>query len=331
MKRALISGITGQVGAFLADLLLKKGYEVHGLVRRSSIPNTGRIEHLLDSLTLHYADLTDGTNLSRLMSYYRPDEIYHLGAQSHVKVSFDLPEYTFDCGATGTMRLLEAVRSAGLVGSTKFYNAASSEMFGGCSANPCPPTGYTEDSPFHPRSPYGVAKLAAYWTTRNYREAYGLFAASGIIFNSESPLRGDTFVTKKIAKVVARIEYGLQEKLLLGNIAASRDWIHARDAAEAMYLILQQDQPGDFVIASGISHTVEDFCRMAFEYRGIFQWRELLEFDPCMIRPSEVDFLLGDSTKARTKLGWAPKTSVEQIVIEMVDHEISLIERRLAD
>lgn len=327
MKRALITGITGQVGAFLAELLLSKGYEVHGLTRRSSSPNTSRIDPILERLTLHYADLADGTNLSRLLARVRPDEIYHLGAMSHVKVSFDVPEYTFDVGATGTMRLLEAIRSAGLVGSTKFYNAASSEIFGGKN---CPPTGYTEESPFHPRSPYGVAKLAAYWATRNYREAYCLFGASGLIFNSESPLRGDTFVTKKIARAVARIEFGLQEGLLLGNMSASRDWIHAQDAAEAMYLILQQDQPEDFVIASGVSHTVEDFCRMAFEYRGINDWQKRLEFDPGMIRPSEVDFLLGDSTKARTKLGWVPKTSLEEIVVEMVDHEVEQIENGTA-
>lgn len=323
MKRALITGITGQVGSFLAELLLSKGYEVHGLVRRASVSNTSRIDHLLERLTLHYADLCDGTNLTRLLNTIRPDEIYHLGAMSHVKVSFDMPEFTFDVGATGTVRLLEAIRNADLTHTTRFYNAASSEMFGGRN---CPPSGYTEESPFHPRSPYGVAKLAAYWATRNYREAYGLFAASGLIFNSESPLRGDTFVTKKIARAVARIEYGLQSGLQLGNMQASRDWIHARDAAEAMYLILQQVQPDDFVIASGVSKTVEDFCRMAFEYRGLDNWRELIEFDPGMLRPTEVDFLLGDSTKARTKLGWRPKTSLEEIVVEMVDHEISLIE-----
>lgn len=324
MKTALISGITGQVGSFLAELLLERGdYYVHGLTRRASTPNTSRIDHIAERLTLHYADLSDGTNLSRLLEKIRPDEVYHLAAMSHVKVSFDVPEYTFDVGATGTMRLLEALRNAGLTHTTRFYNAASSEMFGGRN---CPPTGFTEESPFYPRSPYGVAKLAAYWATKNYREAYGLFAASGLIFNSESPRRGDTFVTKKIARAVARIEYGLQTGLLLGNMQASRDWIHARDAAEAMYLILQQDEPEDFVIASGISRTVEDFCRMAFEYRGIDNWQELIEFDPGMIRPTEVDFLLGDSTKAATKLRWQPKASLESIVVEMVDHEISLIE-----
>lgn len=324
MKTALVTGITGQVGSFLAELLLERGdYYVHGLTRRASTPNTARIDHIVERLTLHYADLNDGTNLSRLMEKIRPDEAYHLGAQSHVKVSFDVPEYTFDVGATGTIRLLEAIRNAGLTHTTRFYNAASSEMFGGRN---CPLTGFTEESPFLPRSPYGAAKLAAYWATRNYREAYGLFAASGLIFNSESLRRGDTFVTRKIARAVARIEYGLQEGLLLGNMKASRDWIHARDAAEAMYLILQQENPEDFVIASGVSRTVEDFCRMAFEYRGIDNWKDLIEFDPSMLRPSEVDFLLGDSTKARTKLGWVPKTSLEEIVVEMVDHEISLIE-----
>lgn len=328
MRTALISGITGQVGSFLAELLLERGdYYVHGLIRRSSVSNTSRIDYIAERLTLHYADLGDGTNLSKLLEKIRPDEIYHLGAQSHVKVSFEVPEFTFDVGATGTMRLLEAIRSAGLSHTTRFYNAASSEMFGGLN---CPPTGFTEESPFYPRSPYGVAKLAAYWATRNYREAYGFFAASGLIFNSESPRRGDTFVTKKIARAVARIEYGLQDKLSLGNLGASRDWIHARDAAEAMYLILQQKEAEDFVIASGVTHTVEDFCRMAFEYRGINDWKTLLEFDPGMIRPSEVDFLLGDSTKARTRLGWTPKRSLEEIVVEMVDHEIEQIENGAA-
>lgn len=322
MKRALISGITGQVGSYLAELLLDKGYEVHALVRRASASNTSRIDHILDRLTVHYGDLSDGTNLSRLLADIGPYEVYHLGAMSHVKVSFDLPEFTFDVGATGTMRLLEAVRSSGL-SDIKFYHAASSEMFGGLN---CPSTGYTEESPFYPRSPYGVAKLAAYWATRNYREAYGLFAANGLIFNSESSRRGDTFVTKKIAKAVARIEYGLQDKLLLGNMQASRDWIHARDAAEAMYLILQQEKPEDFVIASGVSRTVEDFCRMAFEYRGIDNWQDLIEFDAGMIRPAEVNFLRGDSTKARTQLGWTSKTSLEEIVVEMVDYEIEQIE-----
>lgn len=323
MRTALITGITGQVGSFLAELLIERGdYYVHGLTRRASGSNTGRIDHIMERLTLHYADLSDGTNLSRLLDDICPDEVYHLGAQSHVRVSFDLPEYTCDVGATGTVRLLEAIRNTN-PHTTRFYNAASSEMFGGCN---CPPTGFTEESPFYPRSPYGVAKLAAYWATRNYREAYGIFAANGLIFNSESPRRGDTFVTKKIARAVARIEYGLQDGLLLGNMQASRDWIHARDAAEAMYLILQQAEPEDFVIASGISRTVEDFCRMAFEYRGIDNWQDLIEFDPGMLRPTEVDFLLGDSTKAATKLGWQPKASLESIVVEMVDHEISLIE-----
>lgn len=322
MRTALITGITGQVGSYLAELLLEKDYIVHGLTRRSSIDNTSRIDPIMERLTLHYADLSDGTNLSRLLDNICPDEVYHLGAQSHVRVSFDLPEYTCDVGATGTVRLLEAIRNTN-PHTTRFYNAASSEMFGGRN---CPVTGYTEESPFHPRSPYGIAKLAAHWATRNYRDAYGLFGSSGFIFNSESPRRGSTFVTKKIARAVARIEYGLQDGLLLGNMAASRDWIHARDAAEAMYLILQQEKPDDFVIASGVSHTVEDFCRMAFEYRGINDWENRIEFDPGMIRPTEVDFLLGDSTKARTQLGWAPKASLAEIVVEMVDHEISLIE-----
>lgn len=322
MKTAFLTGITGQVGSFLAELLLKNGYLVHGLVRRSSTLNTSRIEHILGQVSLHWGDLSAGTNLVEILNRVRPDEVFHLGAQSHVRVSYDAPEYTFDVGATGTMRLLEALRVAGLSKTTRFYNAASSEIFGGIK---CPETGYTEESAFHPRSPYGVSKLAAYWATKNYREAYGFFGANGIVFNTESSRRGEEFVTKKIARAVARIEWGLQDHLTLGNLEARRDWSYAPEAAEAIYRILQHDRPDDFVIATGIAHSVEQFCEAAFQYRGL-NWREHIVFDETLLRPAEVDVLIGDSSKARRQLGWEPKVSFGDLVMEMVDAEIENIE-----
>ena len=327
-KRALITGISGQDGSYLAELLLEKGYEVHGIIRRSSSFNTHRIDHLYHDpheqgvrLFTHYGDLSDAVALVKLLYELQPDEIYHLGAQSHVRVSFDIPEYTFDITGAGTVRLLEAVREAGV--NTRFYQASSSEMFGAA------PPPQNEETPFHPRSPYGVAKVAAYWATVNYREAYEMFAVNGILFNHESPRRGETFVTRKITRAVARIAAGFQEKLYLGNLDAQRDWGYAPDYVEAMWQMLQVDEPDDFVIATGETHTVRETCEIAFARQGLDP-DEYVEIDPKYYRPSEVDVLLGDASKAREKLGWEPKTRFKELVELMVDADVAALEDQLA-
>ncbi|MFL5906714.1 MAG: GDP-mannose 4,6-dehydratase [Solirubrobacterales bacterium] len=327
-KRALITGISGQDGSYLAELLLEKGYEVHGIVRRSSSFNTDRIDHLYHDpheqgvrLFTHYGDLADATALIKLLYELQPDEIYHLGAQSHVRVSFDIPEYTFDVTAAGTLRLLEAIREAGV--SPRFYQASSSEMFGSA------PPPQSESTPFHPRSPYGVAKAAAFWATVNYREAYDMFAVNGILFNHESPRRGETFVTRKITRAVARIAAGLQEKLYLGNLDAQRDWGFAPDYVEAMWLMLQADDPQDFVIATGETHSVRESVEIAFSRKGL-DWERHVEIDPKYYRPSEVDVLLGDATRAREKLGWEPKVRFKELVELMVDADVADLEAQLA-
>jgi len=320
VKRALITGITGQDGSYLTEFLLSKGYEVHGLIRRSSSFNTGRIDHLhLDrhegqpQMLLHYGDLSDGTVLRRALETVQPDEVYNLAAQSHVKVSFDMPEYSADIVGMGALRLLEAIRdhSSNLSREVRFYQAGSSEMFG---AAPAP---QNETTPFHPRSPYAVAKVAAHWFTVNYREAYGLFACNGILFNHESPRRGETFVTRKITRAVSRILAGRQSKLYLGNLDAQRDWGFAGDYVEAMWLILQQATPDDYVIATGKTYSVRQFLELAF---GMVKrdWREFVELDPRYLRPAEVDLLLGDATKAQTKLNWTPKVDFEALVRMML-------------
>ena len=345
MKKALITGITGQDGSFLAEFLIEKGYEVHGVLRRSSSFNTGRIEHLyLDewvrdmkqprSVNLHWGDMTDSSSLIRIISEVRPDEIYNLAAQSHVKVSFDVPEFTAEADAMGTLRLLEAVRIAGLADTCRIYQASTSELFGKVQEIP-----QTETTPFYPRSPYGVAKLYAFWIMKNYRESYGMFCSNGILFNHESERRGETFVTRKITLAAARIAQGLQDKLYLGNLDALRDWGYARDYVECMWLILQQDRPDDFVIATGENHSVREFCTLAFKEAGIaLHWegegidekgidvatdRVVVEVDPKYFRPAEVEQLLGDPTKARCELGWNPqKTSFEDLVRIMVQHDL---------
>ncbi len=327
-KRALITGLTGQDGSYLADLLLKKGYEVHGIIRRSSSFNTGRIEHLYRDpheqgarLFSHYGDLSDPVALTRLIYKLQPAEIYHLGAQSHVRVSFDIPEYTFDVTGTGTLRLLEAIRESEV--QTRFYQASSSEMFG---ASPPP---QNESTRFHPRSPYAVAKVAAYWATVNYREAYGMFAVNGILFNHESPRRGETFVTRKITRAVARIKAGLQDKLYMGNLDAERDWGYAPDFVEAMWLMLQADEPDDYVVATGEKHSVREALEVAFAHVGL-DYEEHVEIDPRYFRPSEVDSLLGDPTKAREKLGWEPKVRFRELVELMVDADIAELDDKLS-
>ena len=326
MKKALITGITGQDGSYLAELLLAKGYEVHGVIRRSSTFTTDRIDHLYEDahspnarLFLHYGDLTDGTGLRRILERVQPDEVYNLGAQSHVKVSFEQPEYTADVVATGTLRLLEAVRDYrdGSGREVRIYQAGSSEMFG---ASPPP---QNEKTPFYPRSPYAVGKVAAHWFAVNYREAYGMFICNGILFNHESPRRGETFVTRKITRAVGRIKMGLQDKLYLGNLDAKRDWGFAGDYVEAMWLMLQQPEPDDFVVATGEAHSVREFVEAAFDYAGL-DWKKYVEIDPRYFRPTEVDFLQGDSTKARKKLGWRPRVSFEMLVRMMVDHDTEL-------
>lgn len=326
MKKALITGITGQDGSYLAELLLQKGYEVHGIIRRASTFNTDRIDHLYKDphdpearLFLHYGDLTDGTGLRRILEKVQPDEVYNLGAQSHVKVSFEQPEYTADVVATGTLRLLEALRDYIKVSGkeVRIYQAGSSEMFG---ASPPP---QNEKTPFYPRSPYAAAKVAAYWYAVNYREAYGLFICNGILFNHESPRRGETFVTRKITRAVGRIKMGLQKKLYLGNLEAKRDWGYAGDYVEAMWLMLQQSEPDDYVIATGESHSVREFLEEAFGYVGL-DWRRYVEVDPRYFRPTEVDHLQGDATKARAKLGWRPKVTFKELVRMMVDHDLEL-------
>ncbi len=345
MQRALITGITGQDGAYLAEFLLNKGYEVHGIKRRASLFNTERIDHLYQDphesgrrLILHYGDLTDATNLIRVLQEVQPDEIYNLGAQSHVAVSFETPEYTANSDALGTLRLLEAIRILGLEQKMRFYQASTSEIFGKVQEIP-----QRETTPFYPRSPYGAAKLYAYWITVNYREAYGMFACNGILFNHESPIRGETFVTRKITRGLARIKLGLQEKLYLGNLDAKRDWGHARDFIEAQWLMLQQPEPEDFVIATGEQHSVREFVEQAGLRLGMdIVWKgrgakeqgvdrqsghTLVAVDPRYFRPTEVDTLLGDASKARLKLGWQPKTGFAQLLDEMVKEDLALAER----
>ncbi len=326
MKCALITGITGQDGSYLAEFLLSKNYQVHGIVRRASSFNTGRLDGIyIDPhnysarLHLHYGDLTDGTGLRRILEKVSPDEIYNLAAQSHVRVSFDQPEYTADAVATGTLRLLEAVRDHISVSGkqVRIYQAGSSEMFGAAS----PPQ--NENTAFYPRSPYAVSKVAAHWYAVNYREAYGLFICNGILFNHESPRRGETFVTRKITRALARIKLGLQEKLFLGNLDSKRDWGHAADYVEAMWLMLAQETAGDYVIATGESHSVREFLDTAAEHCGL-NWEKHVEIDPRYFRPTEVDYLLGDADKARTELGWAPKVGFKQLVQLMMDSDLEL-------
>jgi len=326
-KRALITGITGQDGSYLTEFLLNKGYEVHGIIRRSSSFNTGRIDHLFRDLHdrevrlfLHYGDLTDGASLRQVLERVQPEEIYHLGAQSHVKVSFDQPEYTVDTTALGTLRLLEALRlareSTGCP--VRFYQASSSEMFGMAQEIP-----QSETTPFHPRSPYAAAKVYAYWQVVNYREAYDLFAVNGILFNHESPRRGETFVTRKITRAATRIKLGLQEKLYLGNLDARRDWGFAGDYVEAMWLMLQQDRPDDYVIATGEAYSVREFVNRVFESLSLDP-HEYVEIDPRYFRPAEADFLVGDASKARRELGWQPKVSLDQLIDMMVENDLEL-------
>ncbi|HEV2299805.1 MAG TPA: GDP-mannose 4,6-dehydratase [Candidatus Acidoferrales bacterium] len=327
--KALITGITGQDGSYLAELLLSKGYEVHGIKRRSSSFNTERIDSvLLDAhdrnarLLLHFGDLSDTSNLIRLLLEIRPDEIYHLGAQSHVQVSFEIPEYTGAITGVGTVRLLEAIHQSGI--HTKFYNAASSEMFGNALEVP-----QRETTPFYPRSPYACAKVYSYWSTVNYREAFGLFACNGILFNHESPRRGETFVTRKITRAIARILAGLQDKLYLGNLDAKRDWGFAGDYVEAIWMMMQRPEPEDYVIATGESHSVREFAEMAFCHAGL-DWRKYVEIDSTYFRPTEVDILQGDASKARSILGWRPKTRFEDLVKLMVDADIQLLNQKLS-
>jgi GDPmannose 4,6-dehydratase len=319
MKRAFISGITGQDGSYLAELLLEKGYEVHGMIRRSSTINTGRIDHIFDRLHIYHGDLLDNSRVTTLISKIQPDEIYNLAAQSHVKVSFDMPVYSVQSGVMGTLGILEAIRESGLP--TKFYQASSSEMFGKVIETP-----QKETTPFYPRSPYGCGKVFSFWQTVNYREAYNIFACNGILFNHESPRRGETFVTRKITRAIARILAGQQDKLLLGNIDASRDWGHAKDYVEAMWLMLQAEKPDDYIIATGETHTVREFLELAFSHVGL-DWQRYVRIDPKYFRPTEVDLLLGDPSKAKTKLGWAPKTSFRDLVAEMVDQDILSLKR----
>jgi len=354
MKIALITGITGQDGAYLAQLLLKKGYEVHGIKRRSSLFNTDRIDHLYQDpheknvkFKLHYGDLTDSTNLIRIIQEVQPDEIYNLGAMSHVQVSFESPEYTADADGIGTLRILEAVRLLGLTQKTRIYQASTSELYGLVQEVP-----QSEKTPFYPRSPYAVAKMYAYWITVNYREAYNMYACNGILFNHESPLRGETFVTRKITRAVAKLSLNMQDKLYMGNLDAKRDWGHAKDYVEAMWLILQQEKPEDFVIATGITTTVRDFIRMSFaevginvEFKGIGVdekgivksnsnptcelkvGQEIVAVDPRYFRPTEVELLIGDPTKSKTRLGWKPKYDLPALVKEMVNADVELFKR----
>ena len=328
MKIALISGITGQDGSYLAELLLEKGYEVHGIIRRSSSINTERIDHIYQNIKLHYGDLTDSTNIVRVIQLVQPDEIYNLGAQSHVKVSFEMPEYTADVDGMGTLRVLEAVRLLGMENRVRIYQASTSELYGLVQETP-----QKETTPFYPRSPYGVAKLYGYWITKNYREAYGMYTCSGILFNHESPRRGETFVTRKITQGLSKISVGLQDCLYLGNLDAKRDWGHAKDFVEAMWLMLQQDEPDDYVIATGVQYSVKDFVEEAAPYFGMnIVWlnegldtvgydrnskKIVIRVDPKYFRPAEVESLLGDASKAKEKLGWEPKISFKQLVEDM--------------
>ena len=326
-KKALITGITGQDGSYLTEFLLSKGYEVHGIIRRSSSFNTGRIDHLYNdstiynkSLFLHFGDLSDGSSLCRIIEKIIPDEIYNLGAQSHVRVSFDIPEYTTDIDANGTCRILDAIRDTRI--NTKFYQASSSEMFGKVQAVP-----QNENTPFYPRSPYACAKLYSHWLTVNYRESYNIFACSGILFNHESPRRGQTFVTRKITYGLAQILAKKIDKIYLGNLDAKRDWGFAGDYVIAMWLMLQQEQPDDYVIATGETHSVKDFLQSAFDYVGL-KWQDYIEIDPKYFRPAEVDLLIGDATKAKEKLGWEPKVKFNDLVKMMVDSDIKLVNSR---
>ena len=325
MNKALITGITGQDGSYLAELLLQKGYEVHGIIRRASTFNTSRIDslyrdpHINDvRLFLHYGDIADSTNLIKLLYRIQPDEVYHLAAQSHVRVSFDIPEYTGDVTALGTVRILEAIRETRIP--ARFYQASSSEMYGSVAEVP-----QRETTPFRPRSPYAAAKLYAYWVTVNYREAHGIFACNGILFNHESPRRGETFVTRKITRAVAAIKAGRQDVLHLGNLDAQRDWGYAPDYVAAMWMMLQQPTPDDYVIATGETHSVREFLETAFSYAGL-EWERYVKIDPRYYRPTEVDLLLGDATKARTRLGWAPSVDFKQLVALMVDADVRAIE-----
>ncbi len=354
MKKALITGITGQDGAYLAELLLKKGYEVHGIKRRSSLFNTGRIDHIYEDphienqhFSLHYGDLTDSTNLIRIMQEVQPDEVYNLGAQSHVMVSFETPEYTANADAVGALRILEAIRLLGLTKKTRFYQASTSELYGLVQEIP-----QKETTPFYPRSPYGVAKLYAYWITVNYRESYDIYACNGILFNHESPVRGETFVTRKITRGAARVSLGLLDKIYLGNLDAKRDWGHARDYVKAMWLMLQQDKPEDFVIATGVTTTVRDFVKTTFAELGIHleftgknetekaivvrcenpeysveQGSVVVEIDPRYYRPAEVDILVGDASKAYQKLGWKPECELKDLIKEMVWSDVELFKK----
>jgi GDPmannose 4,6-dehydratase len=352
-KTALITGITGQDGAYLTELLVSKGYDVHGIKRRSSLFNTDRIDHLYQDphesnikLKLHYGDLTDSTNLIRIVQEVQPDEIFNLGAMSHVHVSFETPEYTANVDAMGTLRLLEAIRILGLEKKTKIYQASTSELYGLVQETP-----QKETTPFYPRSPYAVAKMYAYWITVNYREAYGMYACNGILFNHESPIRGETFVTRKITRAASKIALGLENKLYLGNLDSKRDWGHAQDYVEAMWLMLQQDKPEDFVIATGVTTTVRDFVKLSFleagieiEFKGsgvnevgfvkkchreykLPEGKEVVAVDPKYFRPTEVDLLLGDPTKAKTKLGWKPKHDLNSLVKDMMQSDLALFER----
>lgn len=352
MKKALITGVTGQDGAYLAEFLIKKGYEVHGIKRRSSLFNTQRIDHLYQdphidnrNFILHYGDLSDSTNIIRIIQEVQPDEIYNLGAMSHVKVSFDAPEYAADVDGVGTLRILEAIRILGLTKKTKFYQASTSELYGLVQEVP-----QSETTPFYPRSPYAVAKMYAYWITVNYREAYDMFACNGILFNHESPLRGETFVTRKITRAAAKMSMGLQEKLYLGNMDAKRDWGHAKDYIEGMWLMLQQDKADDFVLATGVTTTVRDFVKMSFKEVGVElvfegegveevgkvasstnqflpEGKVLVAVDPKYFRPTEVELLIGDPTKANTVLGWQPKYDLQALCSEMVRADIELFKR----
>lgn len=344
MKKAMITGVTGQDGAYLAELLLEKGYEVHGIKRRASLFNTDRIDHLYQDphetgrrFVLHYGDMTDSTNLIRIIQSVQPDEIYNLAAQSHVAVSFETPEYTANADAIGPLRILEAIRILGLEKKTRFYQASTSELYGLVQEIP-----QKETTPFYPRSPYAVAKLYAYWITVNYREAYGIYGCNGILFNHESPVRGETFVTRKITRALARIKLGLQDCLYLGNLDAKRDWGHARDYVEMQWLLMQQDEPEDWVIATGIQHSVRDFVNAAADELGMgITWQGtgidetgidqsgtvIVRVDPRYFRPTEVETLLGDATKAREKLGWAPRISFKELVAEMVREDLKAAER----
>lgn len=354
MKKALITGVTGQDGAYLAEYLLKKGYIVHGIKRRSSLFNTDRIDHLYQdphtenkNFILHYGDLTDSTNLIRIIQEVQPDEIYNLAAMSHVHVSFDTPEYTANADGVGTLRILEAIRLLGLTEKTKIYQASTSELYGLVQEVP-----QTEKTPFYPRSPYAVAKMYAYWITVNYREAYNMYACNGILFNHESPIRGETFVTRKITRAVSRIALGLQDKFYLGNLSAKRDWGHAKDYVKAMYLVLQQDKPDDYVIATGITTEVREFVRMAFgelrielEFKGegkeekayikacnnpdynLPVGKQVLEVDPRYFRPTEVDLLIGDASKAKKVLGWEPEYNLQELIADMMQSDINLMKK----